>query len=126
MAVTAVYEHPTSPGAPSLLQAKEQVTFTLNDVLNADTTIIVTHNMALSAADLAAGLPIVVFEPLRATARGAAGSAWCVGSAALPGIAGKTANAIQLTKTAGAGSNDPGAGVAQIRIHLLRPHSIGR
>jgi len=126
MAVTAVYEFPTAPGVPSLAQAKEQVTFTLNDVLNADTTIIVTHNMALNAADLLAGLPIVVFEPLRPTARGAAGAAWCVGSAALPGITGKTTNAIQLTKTAGAGSDDPGAGVAQIRIHLLRPHSIGR
>ena len=123
MAATAVYEHPViGLVAPTALQAIDQVTFTINDVADADTTLIVTHNMGLSAVELAAGLPIVTLVPLRASARAAD---WLVGSAALPGITGKTANTIELTKTAPAGV-DAVVGVAQIRVHLQRPHSIGR
>lgn len=123
MAVTVVYEHPVAGDtAPTAAQAKEQVTFTLNNVVTADSAIIVTHNMGLSVADLAAGLPIVVLQPLRPSANTAQ---WIIGSAALPGATGKTANAIQLTKVSTTGS-DTGTAVAQIRIHLRRPHTIGR
>jgi hypothetical protein len=123
MAATIVYEHPVAGGvAPTALQAKEQVTFTINDVVTADTAITVTHNMGMTTADLAAGLPIVVLQPLRASARAAQ---WIIGSAALPGATGKTANTIDLTKVNGLGS-DSGTAVAQIRVHLIRPHSIGR
>jgi hypothetical protein len=123
MAATVVYEHPVAGGtAPTAVQAKEQVTFTINDVVTADSALIVTHNMGLSTADLAAGLPIVVLQPLRASARTAQ---WIIGSAALPGATGKTANAIQLTKVSTTGS-DTGTAVAQIRVHLIRPHTIGR
>jgi hypothetical protein len=123
MPSTATYEHPViGLVAPAALLVADQVTFTINDVANADVALIVTHNMGLSAAELAAGLPIVTLVPLRASARAAD---WIIGSAALPGITGKTANTIQLTKVAGAGV-DAGAGIAQIRVHLQRPHSIGR
>lgn len=123
MAATIVYEHPVAGSvAPTALQAKEQVTFTLNDVVTADSAITVTHNMGMSTADLAAGLPLVIFQPLRASARAAQ---WLIGSAALPGATGKTANSIDLTKVGTLGS-DSGTAVAQIRVHLIRPHSIGR
>jgi hypothetical protein len=123
MAATIVYEHPIAGGvAPSALQAEDQVSFTINDVVSADTAITVTHNMGLSVADLAAGLPIVVLQPLRASARAAQ---WIIGSAALPGATGKTANAIDLIKVNAVG-NDTGTAVAQIRVHLIRPHTIGR
>lgn len=123
MAATPFYETPaTGYVVPTAVQVKDQVTFVLTDVVTADAAVIVTHNMAMSAADLAAGFPIVVLQPLRASARGAE---WLVGSAALPGATGKTANAIQLSKVNTAGS-DTGSAVAQIRVHLLRPHTIGR
>ena len=124
MAATAVFQHPIIGGGPPLAitQVKDEVTFTINDVADADTTLIVTHNMGLSVADLAKGFPICIIEWLRASARA---SLWIVGSAAQPGITGKTANTIELTKVAPAGV-DAGAGVAQIRVHLLRPHTIGQ
>jgi hypothetical protein len=122
MAVTAVYEHPTiGTVAPTALQAKDRVTFTLNDIDTADVAITVTHNMGFNTAELAAGFPIVILQPLRASART---SQWIVGSVALPGDTGKAANAIDLTRVVGAG--DTGTAVAQIRVHLLRPHTIGR
>ncbi len=123
MAVTVVYEHPVAGGvAPTALQAQEQVTFTLNDVVSADTAITVTHNLGLSTAELAAGLPITVLQPLRASANAAQ---WIIGSSALLGTAGKTANDITLSKVNAVG-NDSGTAVAQIRVHLIRPHTIGR
>ena len=122
MAATVNYQHPVvGTTAPTALQAKERVTFTINDITSADVTIIVTHNMAISAADLAAGSPIVILEPLRASAWS---SQWLVGSAALPGATGKTTDTIQLTRVVSAG--DTGTAVAQIRVTLLRPHTIGR
>ena len=81
MAVTAVFEHPvigTTP--PTALQAEDRVTLTLNDIDSADVAITVTHNLGLSTAELAAGFPITVLQPLRASART---SQWIVGSAAL-------------------------------------------
>jgi hypothetical protein len=123
MAATVVYEHPAAGGTPpTALQTNEQVTFTINDVVSADTAITVTHNLGLSTAELAAGLPITILQPLRASALAAQ---WIVGSAALPGATGKTTNAIDLTKVNAVG-NDSGTAVAQIRVHLIRPHTIGR
>jgi hypothetical protein len=126
MAVTAVYEYPItgvapSPLAPTAVQVADRVTFTLNDVVSADASVTVVHNMGFNTAELAAGFPIVVMQPLRASART---SQWIIGSAALPGDTGKAANSIDLTRVVGAG--DTGTAVAQIRIHLLRPHTIGR
>lgn len=124
MAVTRVFEHPTiGATAPTAVQAKDQVTFTLNDVDSADLAITVTHNMNLSAAELARGLPITIIQPVIASARG---SAWMVGSAALPGTTGKAANQIDLTRLVAAAAGATGAGVVQVRVHLLRPHTIGR
>lgn len=127
MAVTAVFEHPpTGLVNPAAAVVKDRVTFTLNDVLSADVGITVTHNMNLSTADLAAGFPIVVVQPLLAGARD---SAWCVGSTAnaAAGTTGKNANTIVLTREGGVGvTADAGAAIMQIRITLLRPHTIGR
>ena len=122
MAVLAVYQHPVAGFvAPTAVQAKDRVTFTLNDVVSADASITVTHNMGLSAAELAAGFPIAILTPLRASSWS---SQWLVGSAALPGATGKTTDTIQLTRVVSAG--DTGTAVAQISVTLLRPHTIGR
>lgn len=119
MAVTVTYEHPvTGIVAPTALQTKEQVTATVIATLDADAAAIIVHNMGLTAAELALGLPIVVLEPILAAART---SDWIVGSAALP--AGKDANTIQVSKTIAGGS---GNGAAQLRVNILRPHTIGR
>jgi hypothetical protein len=94
MAVTAVFELPaTGLVNPAAEQVADRVTFTLNDVVTGDTVITVTHNMNLSAADLAAGFPIVVLQPLRATARSAN---WVVGTVGTS--AGRLANSIGLAK----------------------------
>lgn len=123
MPSTAVYEHPVAGlVAPTALQAADMVSFTINDVAAADVTLQVVHNLGFTAAELAQGKPVVTLEPLLASARA---SDWIVGSAAFPGITGVQANTIDLTKTAPAGA-DPGIGVAQIRVHIQRPHSIGR
>lgn len=127
MAVTRVYEHPTigsTAGAiPAAQRVADQVTFTLCDVDSSDLAIIVTHNMNLSAAELARGLPITIIQPVIASARG---SAWMVGSAALPGTTGKATDTIQMTRLVAAAAGATGAGVVQIRVHLIRPHTIGR
>jgi len=126
MAVTANFEHPpTGTTNPTAVQVADRVTFTLNDVFTADVGITVTHNMGLSTAELARGLPIVVLQPLLAAARE---SLWCVGSTAdaAAGTTGKNANTIVLARIAGGATAASGTAVAQIRVHLLRPHTIGR
>lgn len=127
MAVTRVFEHPTigsTAGAiPAAARVADQVTFTLNDVDSADLAITVTHNMNLTAAELARGLPITIIQPVIASARG---SAWMVGSAALPGTTGKATNTIDLTRLVAAAAGATGAAAIQVRVHLLRPHTIGR
>lgn len=117
MAATVVYEYPvagTAPGTvPTVVQVKDLVTFTVIGSALAE-TIAATHNMNLSLAELNAGLPIVVLEPLFASAGTEAISASWI-------VAAKATATISLTHLA-AGSSD----VPQLRVHVRRPHTIGR
>jgi len=117
MAATVVYEYPvagTAPGVvPTAVQVKDLVTFAVIGSAAAE-TIAATHNMSLSAADLAAGLPIVILEPLFASAGTEAISASWIVSA-------KAAATLSLAHLA-AGSSD----IPMLRVHVLRPHTIGR
>jgi hypothetical protein len=116
MAVIA-YEHPvTGAIAPTALQAKEQVTFNITATASAGVTVTATHNMAFSTAELALGFPEVILEPLYASAGTEAlidAGAWLCTL--------KAANTVELTKAATGGSSLP-----VLRVHVLRPHSIGR
>jgi hypothetical protein len=124
MAVTAVFEHPpTALVDPAAAIVKDRVTFTLNDVSTGDVSIVVTHNMNMSVEDLAAGFPIVVVQPLRDSARY---NQLTIGTVALPGVLAKATNAISLSMVIADTAGDSGIAVAQVRIHLLRPHTIGR
>lgn len=111
MAVTVTYSWPVAGiVAPTALQTEDLV---VADVLadnNADTDAVITTNMGLSAADLAAGRPAVVIEPLRASAQA---SLWYVLA--------KAANSVTITKAPGVGGDAAGA---QVRVHITRPHSI--
>lgn len=116
MAVIA-YEHPvTGAIAPTALQAKDQVTFNVIATASAAVTVTATHNMAISAADLALGFPEVILEPLYGVAGTEAlvdAGAWIVST--------KATNTVELTK-----ANTGGCAAAVIRAHVLRPHTIGR
>ena len=118
MAVTLTYEYPVAgvaPGViPTALQASvDAMTFTLGTAAVGDDTVTVVHNMGLTAAQLLLGWPIVILEPLTAASRT---SLWIIPAA------GRLANSIDLTAPAGAA----GVGLLQLRVHLLRPHSIGQ
>jgi len=117
MAATVVYEYPvagTAPGVvPTAAQVRDMVTFTVIGSAAAE-TIAATHNMNLSAAELAAGLPVVVLEPLFASAGTEAISASWI-------VAAKATATLSLTHLA-AGSSD----IPQLRVHVRRPHTIGR
>lgn len=112
MAMTVTYEHPVAGLVPpvAVTESKDLVVATVGVGLAADTDAVIVHNLGLAAADLAAGHPEVVLEPLTAAARA---SLWYVSA--------KTANNITVTKAGGVG-----AGAAQLRAHISRPHTIGQ
>lgn len=115
MAITIGYEHPVIGAvAPTAAQVATQVTATVIASADGDTNADITHNMALTAAELAAGFPIIVLEPISANAQL---SLWFVPTA------NKTANAVRVTKSIAGGS---GNAAAQLRVHILRPHTLGR
>lgn len=109
MAGTAVYEYPVAGGvAPTALQTKETVVATLlSDGLIGDG--IITHNMGLSAADLAAGRPVINLERYAA---GALAAQWIVTAF--------DANTVTCTQLAAGGATNT------IRVTIRRPHTIGR
>lgn len=116
MAVTVAYEHPIAgAGPPTALQVADMVTATVIASADADTNAVITHNMGLSAADLAAGRPVVILEPGVAEAAAARLSNWAVTA--------KDANTVTVNKTNAVGS---GAAGIQLRVHISRPHSVGR
>jgi hypothetical protein len=111
------YKHPVAGlVAPTALQAKDLVTFVIVATASAGVTVTATHNLGVSAADLALGFPEVVIEPLYASAGTEAlndAGAWlCIA---------KDANTVQLAKAATGGSTLP-----VVQVHVLRPHTIGR
>ena len=116
MAVTVNYENPvigtTAPTAAQSALANE-VSATVIATADADVAATITHNLAISAADIAAGLPWVIVESLLSQAL-AALSAWTVNDP-------KGANAVVLTKLATAGS---GNAAKAIRVHVMRPHTL--
>lgn len=116
MAVIA-YEHPvTGAVAPTALQAKELVTFNIIATATAAVTVTASHNMGISAAELALGFPEVIVEPLY----GAAGTEALADAGAWT-VSAKNTDTVHLTKAA-----TGAAAAAVVRVHVLRPHTIGR
>lgn len=116
MAVTVTYEHPiagvVAPTAQQMIGHDLCVANIIADA-DGDAAAVVTHNMAISVADLAAGLPSVVLEPGPNAA--AQLSLWIVTA--------KDANTVTVGKTVVGGSGNV---AAQLRVHVRRPHTIGR
>lgn len=114
MAVTVTYEHPVAGlVAPTAFQAKGIVNATIIKGANADIAATITHNMGLSAAELAAGFPKVTITPIEQVT--AVLADWTV--------AARGANDITLAATAAVGS---GSANPQVRVIIERPHSIVR
>lgn len=112
MAVVVTYLTPVAGiTAPTTAQASQADTVVADIVASADAdvTATVTHNMQISAADLAAGFPLVSIIPTLSQAL-AALSSWSVTTIAT--------NTVVLTKLATAGS---GNAAAQLRVTVLRP-----
>ena len=109
MAGTAAYLWPaTGAIAPTALQTKDRVVaLVTSDGFIGDAVI--THNMGLTADDLAAGRPHVNLERNLAASRAAQ---WIVSA--------KAANTVTLTQLAAGGA------VANIQASISRPHTIGR
>jgi acyl-CoA hydrolase len=93
--------------APTALQTKERVVVQVTTATGS-ADISVVHNMGLSAADLAAGRPLVNIEPLTADAR-----------VARIIVSAQSANGTTLTQLSGTNT----AAVAIVTIR--RPHTIG-
>lgn len=112
MAVTVTYEYPVAGLVPptAVVQAKNMVVANIIATANGDTDAVVTHNLNLSAADLASGKPMVTLERIDAAARA---SLWVITALA--------ADTVTVTKSGAAG----GAVPAQLRVTVRRPHSIG-
>ena len=115
MAVTVTYTYPvagtTAPTAAQMGNANT-VRAGIIATADADVTATVTHNMALSVAELAAGQPEVIVTPTLSQALTAL-SAWTVTA--------KATNTITLTKLASVGSGNAGS---QLDVAVKRPHSI--
>ena len=112
MAVTETYEYPIAGGAaPTAAQVRRfsAVIAVIEATAAGDLLATVTHNMAISVADLAAGWPIVLFEPMLADFY-----------VKLPHVltGGKTTNAVAITM-----ENAGGVAGDQVRVTVLRPHT---
>lgn len=106
MAVTLTNEWPTlQTGAPAASAVSERVSVNVTTDGTA-TSLTITHNMAVSAADLNQAMPEVSFEPLTSNFL----------SLALQ-VSGKAANLLGLTFLAVA---------SQFRCVIKRPHTLGR
>jgi len=115
MAVTVTYLHPVAGvTAPTALQSlnTQSVVADVVATADADTTATITHNFGLSAAELNSGSPVIDFIPLISQALTAL-SGWAVTAIAT--------NSITLTKLTSTGS---GNASAQLRVTIMRPHSI--
>ncbi len=115
MAVTITYEHPvTGVTAPTALQANDKVVANVIAAADGDVLATIVHNMAVSAADLAAGFPEVLIELMLP-------EGWVSTPHVLDG--GKDATDVAVTMSNAGGS---GAVTAQFRVTVSRPHTIGR
>jgi len=115
MAFTVTYTYPvagaTAPTAAQMGNANI-VRAGIIATADGDTVATVTHNMALSVAELAAGQPEVVFTGTLSQALTAL-SSWTLTT--------KTTNAITLTKLVSTGS---GNAASQLDVVIRRPHTI--
>jgi hypothetical protein len=101
----------TGAASPTAAQVANQDSVTADIVTDGvATTFTVTHNLGISAADITAGYPIVIFEPNSPTGIPATLLILITRPIA-------SGNAVVLTFAAVA---------ATFRIRILRPHSIGR
>lgn len=115
MAVTVTYEWPVAGVvAPTALEVADKVVANVIAALDADVLATITHNLGLSAAELAAGFPEVMVEQMLP-------QGWLSTPHVL--AAGKTTNAVAVTMSNAVGS---GAATAQFRVTISRPHSIGK
>lgn len=106
---TVTYEAPVSGTvAPTAAQSKNKNTVSAvvtGDGVVTSTSIVITHNWGLTAAQLAQGFPQVVVENLLVG-----------GQAGNPIVAAKAANSVTLTVVAFTG--------AALRVRLQRPMSL--
>jgi len=116
MAVSVVYEHPVAGATPpTALQANDKVVAEIISTADGDVgPAVITHNLGVSVADLAAGFPEILVEQLLPA-----------GWLNLPHVlaANKLTNSVGVTLT-NVGSS--GNANAQIRVTISRPHTIGR
>jgi hypothetical protein len=104
---TIAYEWPSATGATpptGPVMSKHQMMTAIVTGDGAATTFTITHNLAISAADVTAGFPLVDFEPILAA-----------GITAAPFVASKTTNTVVCTCTAFTG--------AGLRVRVTRPRS---
>lgn len=114
-AVTVTYKNVGSGTTPpTAIQATRvnSVVATIAASADADAAAVITHNLNLSAADIAAGWPTVLFEPLSVQFQT---SNWSVAS--------HDPNYLGLVKNNAAGG---GAAAAQLKVTVARPHTIVR
>jgi len=114
-AVTVTYRNVgsgTTPPTAIAARRVNSVVATIAASADADAAAIVTHNMNLSAADLAAGWPTVLFEPLSTQFQT---SRWFAVS--------HDPNYVGLVKGNAAGG---GAAGEQLKVTVARPHTIVR
>jgi hypothetical protein len=119
MAAVVTYTYPTAciaPVVPAAAQVKGLVTLTIGASTAAE-TVVVTHNMNLSAAELTRRLPEVVLETLFAPDGVETILAGWIVSA-------RAADTISLTKLATGGISSAGA-APMLRVHLMRPNTVG-
>jgi len=115
MAVTETYEYPVAgitPPTAAEVRRLSSVVAVVTANADADVLATITHNMAISAGDLADGLPIVLFEPMLPEFYVSTPHALA---------AGKLTNSVEITMSAAVGS---GAVTDQMRVTVLRPHTI--
>lgn len=114
-AVTVVFQYPIAGAvAPTAAQMAllSMLTATVQATADADTTAVVTHNMALTAAQLAFGFPLLTLTML-INFTAAAFPAW---AATVIG-----ANSVTLTKNAAVGS---GNAAPQLQVNIQRPNTL--
>ncbi len=112
MAVTVLYLWPaTAAVAPTALQVADTVVASVQATADADILAAITHNMGLSAAELALGFPEFHFEYILP-------EAWVSTPHVL--AAAILTNSLNITMSAAGGS---GVGTVQFRVVIKRPHT---
>jgi len=115
MAITVTYEYPVAGAvAPTAAEVRRlsAVVAGVEATADADVLAAITHNMAISAADLAAGWPIIIFEALLPEFY-----------LSTPHVlaAAKLTSSVGVTMSAGVGSGVAGD---QMRVTILRPNTL--